>query len=229
MESTETRREVWRRPSKGEERRAQLLEALEDLLKQRPLSEISIDHIATAAGVKRSAFYFYFANKEDAVAGLLSDVFDAIVAGGDDFMHRASFVSDPSIQSAVEVLGEAQMRLWTDWKAREHIILAMLDARADAGARAQWDDWVERFVGPTVAVINSERVAGRAPGGFDPTKMARTLLGMNVAALERLSRAQADPQEVAETLECLSHAWVQSIYAPPMLPMRTGSRSQSDR
>jgi AcrR family transcriptional regulator len=47
-----------RRPNRGEERRVALLASLERLLEGRPLAEISIEDIASGAGVTRSAFYF---------------------------------------------------------------------------------------------------------------------------------------------------------------------------
>ena len=53
-----------RRPAaRGDRRREDLLEALETQLRTRSLTEVSVAELTEAAGVTRSAFYFYFDSK----------------------------------------------------------------------------------------------------------------------------------------------------------------------
>ena len=58
---------------RGDQRRAALLESLDQLLQDEDssLDSINIADISRRAGVTRSAFYFYFDNKAAAVAALM--------------------------------------------------------------------------------------------------------------------------------------------------------------
>ena len=69
-------------PKSGDERRTALLTALEDLLESRPLAQIGVADISRAAGVTRSAFYFYFPSKAAAVAALLADFHEQMLDRG---------------------------------------------------------------------------------------------------------------------------------------------------
>ncbi|MEU7814983.1 TetR/AcrR family transcriptional regulator [Pseudonocardia sp. NPDC049154] len=194
----------WLRPSKGEERRADLLHALEGMLAERRLAEIGVDDIAGAAGVRRTAFYFYFANKAAAVAALLEDAFDALIAGAQDFLGRGG---DP-----IEALRDALTALWESWRVRRSVMLAMFDARdIDESVRGIWDEWLESFVEPVGAVVREERATGRAPAGPDPAVLVRLLVGMNASALERWCRGGHD-EVPADVVEGMVHVWVTALY-----------------
>ncbi len=58
------------RPS-GDERQLAILGPAERLLKERPLADISVDDLASGAGISRPTFYFYFASKEAVLHTLL--------------------------------------------------------------------------------------------------------------------------------------------------------------
>lgn len=196
----------WRPPTKGEERRANLLAALEGLLGERRLAEISVDDIAQAAGVRRTAFYFYFSSKSTAVAALLEDAFDDVLAGAADFLDRQ--------QRPVAALRAALAELWTWWRKREPLMVAMLDARdTDAEVRELWNEWLERFVEPVATVIEAERREGRAPDGPDARELVRLLVAMNAAALERRSRAGgADDAAISTTFDGIVAVWTRAFY-----------------
>src|ERR671931_102010 len=61
-----------RGPSKGDRTSQAILDTAERLLAERDLSAITIDELATGAGISRSAFYFHFESRE-AVLYLLAD------------------------------------------------------------------------------------------------------------------------------------------------------------
>jgi TetR/AcrR family transcriptional regulator, ethionamide resistance regulator len=196
-------RGVWRRPSKGEARRADILAALEGLLIQRRLAEISVDDVARAAGVRRTAFYFYFPNKSTAVAALLSEGFDAMVAGAADFFERRSG-REESVRAALA-------EVWTWWRKRASLMTAMRDAReSDHEVRELWEQWLERFTEPVAEVIEAERRDGRAPGGPDAHELVRLLVAMNVTALERLPGCEDD--EADRAFEAVVAVWTRTLY-----------------
>src|SRR5688572_26248110 len=58
----------------GDDRERAILETAEQLLGERPLSEISVDDLARGAGISRPSFYFYFPSKEAVLLTLLDRV-----------------------------------------------------------------------------------------------------------------------------------------------------------
>lgn len=195
-----------RRPEpKGEVRRAALLAAIEGLLRERPLADLSIGEISSAAGLTRSAFYFYFPSKEAAVTELLHDVFEETLAGAKAWLGGEG---DPEVS-----LGAALARTAELWGVHRHLMLAMLDARrGDDAVRILWDSWVERFVAPLAETVEAERDAGRAPHGPPAENLVRLLLGMNVSALEHHLRQDGDEARTTALVEAMTVVWVSALY-----------------
>lgn len=195
-----------RRPlPKGELRRVALLTALEELLREHRLADLSVAQISAAAGLKRSAFYFYFASKEAAVSELLHGVFDAMLTGAEGWLDGEG---DPRA-----TLGEALAGAVTHWRAHRHLMLAMLDARdGDPAVRALWDSWVELFVDPLAGAVAAERRTGRAAPGPPAPLLIRLLLGMNERALEHNVRRDESEAQTEALLEALTSTWLAAIY-----------------
>jgi AcrR family transcriptional regulator len=63
-----------------EKRRAQLVQTGVDLLGQRPYDELSIDDIATAAGISKGLLYHYFPGKKEFVLAVLQAAIDEEIA-----------------------------------------------------------------------------------------------------------------------------------------------------
>jgi AcrR family transcriptional regulator len=190
---------------RGEVRRTALLIALEELLRERPLADVGIAEIASAAGLKRSAFYFYFPSKEAAVTELLHGIFDEMLAGAQAWLSGQGDPQD-SLHSALA--GTAAR-----WGEHRHLLLAMLDARdGDGDVRTLWDSWIELFVAPLAGAVEAERAAGHAPPGPAAPLLVRLLLGMNERAFERSARADAGAEETAELVAALASTWAAAIY-----------------
>jgi AcrR family transcriptional regulator len=193
--------------TKGDERRAALLEALDHHLRDAgpgaSLDAINVADLSRRAGVTRSAFYFYFDNKAAAVAALMEEMYDdawdaADLAGDDGAMQQR-------VTTAIRAI-------FRGWAQRTYIYRAMLEARASSPAvREQWDSFQESFVVVLAAVVEGERTAGVAPGGADPTAVATALLDLNDRTLERLVHAPADFDWDGH-VEAVVHIWLSSIY-----------------
>lgn len=192
---------------KGEIRRLALLDALETLLRERELKDISVAQIATRAGLTRSAFYFYFASKESAVTDLLRDVWEQMVDGA-----RSWIAGDEEPRVA---LGAAMEGTTRQWRRHRHLFLALLDARDVADVRTLYEDWVELFVEPLAGAVREARDRGVAPrDGTEPEALVRLLLGMNERALERHVRRDEGEEQASELADALARTWFAAIYAP---------------
>ncbi|MFE3105607.1 TetR/AcrR family transcriptional regulator, partial [Nocardia tengchongensis] len=63
-----------RPPSRGDQQRALIIDAVTDLLRTVSITDMSVLRIAKHAGVSRPAFYFYFESKYSVVAAALEEV-----------------------------------------------------------------------------------------------------------------------------------------------------------
>ena len=193
-----------RRPAaRGDRRREDLLEALETQLRTRSLTEVSVAELTEAAGVIRSAFYFYFDSKAIAVMALLAAVDDEAILSGHVLLTGTGTFR--------ERMRRVLNRLADRVTERPHVYRAMLEARAGNEAiRRLWDEEHDRVTEPIVELIRTERAAGRAPEGSDPLVLADMLVRLNEALLERLT---ADPElDRARQIDAVADLWVRGIY-----------------
>ncbi len=189
---------------RGDRRRTALLSSLDELLRDGGghLDSINIAEISRRAGVTRSAFYFYFENKQAAVAALTNEMYDDAFAAAAELGGEAGPAA--SIEATIR-------RLFESWETHRHLFQAMLEARGTSSAvQEMWDSDRLSFVEPVAAVIEAERAAGRAPAGSDATALATVLLELNDRMLERLSRGA--PIDTERLLQATVTVWLNTIY-----------------
>src|SRR4051812_37689554 len=139
---------------------------------------MQVAEIARRAGVTRPGFYFYFPTKAAAVAALLADVADELMAAA-----AAWYEGEDEPRQALADGFRANVALW-----REHAALfaAMLDATAvDADAAALWDTFFEGF-----RKRAAERIADELPSdAVTSDDLASALTSMAFGMMERDVRA----------------------------------------
>jgi TetR/AcrR family transcriptional regulator, ethionamide resistance regulator len=195
------------RPSRGDQRRTKLLGALEELLAVRSLADIGIADITRAAGVTRSAFYFYFPTKAAAVAALLADFRDQMRQAGTAWYEGDTASPLERVRAAVD----ASIRLWRDHAS---LIVAMLDGiGADPEVRDIWESWTQDFVEQITARIVQDRDAGLARPTSDPHALATLLMGATLYAMERDVRAITAGHASSDAIaDALVELWHRTLY-----------------
>lgn len=191
---------------RGDRRREALLAALDERLRTTALDDISVVDLTVAAGITRSAFYFYFDSKAAAVGVLLAAVqdearaaVDTIVGGEGDFRTR--------VAGALEKLTDRVLE-------NAHIYRALLTARSKhEQTRALWDEGRTVLAAPIAAFLRDERAAGRAPDGVDPEALAVGLIHINETVLEQLAYEIDGPRKPLLTVA--TDMWVRSVYGRP--------------
>lgn len=196
-------------PTRGEQRRERLLQALEKLLATQPFSTIEVVDITRAAGVSRSAFYFYFPSKAAAVGAMLGDVFGEIA----EVLDQWTELGDNVAERRRDVFDSLE-RVVAIWRQHAPLMAAMFDAAStDPEVSAMFDGHIDSFVAGSAARIRHERAVGEAPDGPEPEALARILVGMNVKALERDMRAIARGEPTGEDLApMLAFVWDRVLY-----------------
>ena len=124
-----------------------MLRATEQLLRVGSPHEVTVEAITARAKLSRTAFYFYFASKEEAIARLaqayLGEIFDAA---------QPVFDAGRPLPHAVRGALENQVEVWG---RHGRALAAVADAAgADPVMRRLWVGEIERFVEPV-----SERMA----------------------------------------------------------------------
>lgn len=189
--------------ARGDQRREALLAALDEQLRTTQLDAISVADLTDAAGITRSAFYFYFDSKAAAVTVLLKSILERagesttlVVDGEGGFRTRV-----------VASLNSLADRL----TAHAHVYRALLTARTTHEAtRELWAEGRAILAEPIATHIRTEREAGRAPEGADATTLARALVQINESVLEQLIHDPDAPRDML--LATAADMWVRSVY-----------------
>ncbi|MGE2722433.1 TetR/AcrR family transcriptional regulator [Mycolicibacterium celeriflavum] len=178
-----------------------LLEAFEEQLQRHSLADISVAEVAKAAGLKRPAFYFYFAGKHEVVTELLTGIF------ADDVFTIGGFLAgggDPR-----KSVADAMTRTFESWHAHRTLFRAMLDARdSDPEARAIWDQWLARYEEFVCDFIGTQPTIGIP----DPKALAHALISMNERVLDRHIRSDDGPEAAGLLLAAIIHVWHTALF-----------------
>jgi TetR/AcrR family transcriptional regulator, ethionamide resistance regulator len=189
---------------KGDARELALLDATEELLRSGSVQDLTVEAITRRAKLTRTAFYFYFASKEQAVGRLaeryLGEIFEAAQPAFDPEIPLAEGIR-AAIENQVEV-----------WGKHGGALAAVADlAGSDPAIRKLWTSEIEAFVEPVRDRITAhQRERGQRPSPHNRVR-AEALVWM----LERYYYVWASghydhpPKAIADTLYEISMAIVE--------------------
>jgi AcrR family transcriptional regulator len=190
----------------GDDRERAILVTAEQLLEERPLSEISVEDLARGAGISRPTFYFYFPSKDAVLLTLVDRMVEAGTASREEAL--AKLARDPragwrmALQASFDAFG-----------SRRAVILAAAELRTtNAEARELWSRVMEGWVTDVTAVIESERTRGVAPAGQPARDLAIALLQMNERAQYATFAGESPALSEDKILDVLVDVWVRAIY-----------------
>ena len=176
--------------------------ALVELLAERPFKDVTVDELARRAGLSRTAFYFYYPDKNEVLKEAANDVAAEVYAEADRWWHGEG----PPVQLVREAL-EGIAGVFT---AHADMLRAAVEATTyDPEFRAFYESLIHRFVHATAAHLRRELDAGRLRP-LDPDSIAEALVWMAercnyaILLLERRS-----PREVVDSLTAI---WIHALY-----------------
>jgi TetR/AcrR family transcriptional regulator, ethionamide resistance regulator len=198
------------KPRQGDRREQAILDAARTLLADTPLSDLTIEQIATAAGVSRSSFYFYFADKAQILLVLYSDVLEEMSAElerwfADPAKHAQPW-SRASIRAAVTIA-----------RRNANVVCSALDSLGTNPEIDQvWNLYLDRAVSRSTLLIERERVAGLAPATGPPAHaIARALMHMTLHSIHELLRAGASAADAEKLIDTLTVLWARGVGTDP--------------
>jgi TetR/AcrR family transcriptional regulator, ethionamide resistance regulator len=196
------------RPS-GDDRELAILTTAEQLLEQRPLADISVDDLAKGAGISRPTFYFYYPSKD----AVLLTLFERVIVEADSALE--GLVTNPPAD--LKALWRTGINVFVEtFGAHRAVSLAANAARTHSEMRDLWSRFMEKWVGHTTMVIETERSRGAAPVTLPAAELSTALNLLNEKMM--LSSFAGDSPAVPNErlLETLVHIWVTSIYGQPV-------------
>jgi TetR/AcrR family transcriptional regulator, ethionamide resistance regulator len=183
---------------------AAVLDATEQLLAEgASYADLNIERIATRAGISRTAFYFYFADKRDLLMRLTEDV-SALLYGQAEIWWSGQDDPEPEIRQAFTNIAALY---------REHgvLIRAVVEVSTyDEEIGSFWRNLLAGFVEQTSKRIVAEQKAGRAPA-MNAHATAFALSWMVERTLyQRL--VQGEPFSDDELVDALSGVYMRTVY-----------------
>jgi len=183
---------------------AAVLRATEQLLAAgATYADLNIERIATRAGISRTAFYFYFADKRELLMRLSEDVTDELFAEGDIWYSGSG---DPEAE-----IREALRNIARLYEQHGPLLRAIVEVSTyDEEVAVFWRRLLGRFVEASRGRIVAEQEAGKS-SGCDPAATAFALCWMveRVLYQELVQDAPIRREDLVESLVCI---WMRTIY-----------------
>jgi AcrR family transcriptional regulator len=164
---------------RGDKQRQAILQAVRELLQEKPFAELSVSTISLRAGVARSGFYFYFDSKYAVLAQLMAEATEELEELTRYFAPREPDESPEEF--ARRMVGSAA----AVYAHNDPVMTACNEARnTDIEIRDILDRQFEVVLRQIVAIVEAEISAGTAsPISDDLPTLIRTLAGSTALVL----------------------------------------------
>jgi len=172
-----------------------------------PFKNLTVDELARAAGLSRTAFYFYFPGKEQALMSAAAEVTGELYERADTWWHG----DGPPEQRVRDALAGI-LAVYV-----EHA--ALLRAAVElTGYSVEFEEFykalLDRFVSATAEHLRSEQQAGRLRD-LDCEVTAESLVWMAERCNHVLIKQGRSPQELVDAMTSI---WVHALYPDRLLP-----------
>lgn len=206
------------RRRRAEARRDVLAKALE-LAEERPFRDITVDEIARAAGLSRSAFYTHFHDKHELLLAAVQEVADELYERSDRWWSGEGAPGE-RVRRALDGVVSV-------YAAHASLLrLATEVSTYDDEVREFWLGIVGRFISDATEHIGSEQADGLIPRTLEARATAEGLVWMaERCCYIYLARGDRRPEQV---VEALVPVWTAALY-PGVIPAdELRPRSQPD-
>ena len=184
------------------------MQAVRELLTEKPFAELSVSTISDRAGVARSGFYFYFDSKYAVLAHILGEVADELEDLTGDFAPRAEDES-PAV-FAKRMIGSAA----AVYAHNDPVMSACNIARGtDAEIREILDRYNDLVIDQIVPVVEAEIRNGTAePVTDDVRGLVRILVGATAMTLSGESMFTGPDRDLGQAVAVLEKLWLHALW-----------------
>lgn len=192
--------------TKGDLKEQAILATCERLLADRPLSEITVDELASGAGISRPTFYFYFESKDAVLRSLVERIAGAMLAEAEAWLAR----EDDPFEVVTERAIAASAAVWRD---HGRVLRAAVETwGAQPETRQVGERLVQGFVDQAAQSIEEARAKGDAPPGPDASALATALINMNQQCFYTSSLGGGPALAEDDLVPILTTIWLRAIY-----------------
>src|SRR3954453_14674026 len=176
--------------------------ALVDMLGERPFKDVTVDGLARRAGLSRTAFYFYYPDKNEVLKEAAEAVAAELYAEADRWWHGEG--------APEQLVREALNGIADVYCDHADMLRASVEATTyDKEFRAFYDALMQRFARATADQLPRERDAGRLRP-LDPRPIAEALVWMAERCNYAFLLIEDRPQH--EVVDSLTAIWIHALY-----------------
>ena len=185
-----------------------IVQAVRELLEEKPFAQLSVSTISDRAGVARSGFYFYFDSKYAVLAQILADATHELEELTEYFAPRGPDESPAAF--AKRMVGSAA----AVYAHNDPVMSACNAARnTDAEIRDLLDQQVEGVVQQIIGIVKDELRAGTAhPISDDIPTLVRTLSVTTAQMLSGDTAFLGDDGDVQRGVRVLEALWLNALW-----------------
>ena len=190
---------------RGDRQRQAIVQAVRELLEEKPFAQLSVSTISDRAGVARSGFYFYFDSKYD----VLAFIFKGALAELDDLTHDFA-PRDPEESPrafAKRMVGSAAAM----FASNDPVMTASTIAKnTDAQIREMMDDFYDSVMDKIVTLL--EQDADARPISDDLPALVRTLAAVTNMTLTHDSTFVGRGEDPARAIDIVERLWLNALW-----------------
>lgn len=193
---------------RGDKQRHAIVEAVRQLLEEKPFSELSVSMISDRAGVARSGFYFYFDSKYAVLAHLVGEAGQEL----DDLTHSYAPRGPEETPAA---FAERMVRSAAAVYAHNDPLMKACNAarHTDAEIREILDGYNEAVVAQIVPIVETEIRNGTAdPITDDIHGLVRTLVATTGFTLSGESAFLGPERDMDAAVQILEKLWLRALW-----------------
>ncbi len=193
---------------RGDRQRQAIVQAVRELLEERPFAQLSVSTISDRAGVARSGFYFYFDSKYAVLAQILADATHELEEMTEYFAPRGPDESPAAF--AKRMVGSAA----AVYAHNDPVMSACNAARnTDTEIRDLLDQQVEGVIQQIIGIVKDELRAGTAhPISDDIPALVRTLAVTTAQTLSGDTAFLGPDGDVQRGVRVLEALWLNALW-----------------
>ncbi|HEY5115639.1 MAG TPA: TetR/AcrR family transcriptional regulator [Nakamurella sp.] len=193
---------------RGDKQRHAIVQAVRELLEEKPFSELSVSMISDRAGVARSGFYFYFDSKYAVLAHLIGEA-------GHELEELTHSFAPRGPEETPTAFAERMVRSAAAVYAHNDPVMSACNAarHTDAEIREILDGFNEAVVAQIVPIVEAEIRNGTAdPITDDIYGLVRTLAATTAFTLSGESAFLGPGRDMDAAVRILEKLWLRALW-----------------
>jgi len=193
---------------RGDKQRHAIVQAVRELLEEKPFAELSVSTISDRAGVARSGFYFYFDSKYAVLAHIVGEAAHELEELTQSFAPRGA-------QETPTAFAERMVRSAAVVYAHNDPVMSACNAarHTDAEIREILDAYNEAVVDQIVPIVEAElRNRTASPITSDVRGLVRTLAATTAFTLSGDSAFLGREQDMDQAVQILEKLWLHALW-----------------